>query len=68
MNHHIADAFALNVLQREFFDFYDNESLNVASQLFDYRDFTEDVLALCNEKTILDVQNSEYYRELKKQF
>ncbi len=48
--------------------FYDNESLNVASQLFDYRDFTEDVLALCNEKTILDVQNSEYYRELKKQF
>ncbi|HDR4726501.1 non-ribosomal peptide synthetase [Bacillus cereus group sp. Sample62] len=68
MNHHIADAFALNVLQREFFDFYDNESLNVANQLFDYRDFTEDVLALCNEKTILDVQNSEYYRELKNNF
>lgn len=68
MNHHIADAFSLNVLQKEFFEFYNNGYANIGGLSFNYQSFTEDVLSLCGDQTILDVQNSGYYKELKYNF
>lgn len=68
INHHIADAHSLNVLQRKFFEFYNSGNVNVEDQSFNYRTFTEDVLSLCGDQTIKEVVNSEYYKEIKNNF
>lgn len=68
MHHLIADAFSLNVLQKEFLEFYNNKNANTDKLSYNYKSFIEDVLSLCTDKTIRDVQNSKYYNELKYNF
>nr|WP_318540280.1 non-ribosomal peptide synthetase [Terribacillus saccharophilus] len=63
LNHHIADGFSLNLLEREFR--YIHKYGVPSTTSYNYQSFVQDVIKLCKDGTIEDIKNSDYYKELK---
>ncbi|MBM7662287.1 amino acid adenylation domain-containing protein [Bacillus mesophilus] len=66
LNHHIADAFSLNVLENQFIQIC-NKTLEEKGNT-NYKTFVEEVINLCNDDTIEVIKESDYYQELKHNF
>ncbi|MEL3956459.1 non-ribosomal peptide synthetase [Caldifermentibacillus hisashii] len=64
LNHHIADASALNNLERQVVSLLSNNSIVIND--YDYRQFTYDVINKNNDNMVNQLLNSNYYKTLKK--